>query len=108
MRFKKTPKDCSTSVLVIVGVAIFALSLPSALAAQTKDHNDKPGHPWHGNPGITETIEQIMARESSTLEKKPKHVHEHHRHEAAEDEPPLQDNPLAPLVPQWPSANSSP
>src|SRR5256885_16159875 len=106
MTMEKSPGDRSQSLLIgLVSVGMFVAGLRPGFAAQTKDHGDKPGHPWHGKPGITETVDEIMARESLTQEKKPKRVHESHRTEVAEQEPPLQDNPLAPQDSQWPSAN---
>src|SRR5207249_11462027 len=99
-------QDSSRWLLIVtVSLALVVTSLPSGFAAQTKHHGDKPGSPWTGNPGIAETVDQIMARESSNRETKIRREHENHRHEGAE--PPLQDNPLAPLVPQWPVAATS-
>src|SRR6267378_2501339 len=71
---------------LLTGLAVVA-SVPSA-----------SGNPWSGELGITETVEQIMARApkevpaGAAIETRPRLV----------PEPPVAQNPRAPLVSQWP------
>ena len=67
------------------------------------DFIEKPGTPWRGSPGITETVARIMqpqthAGPSSEAGKESEEEGERRR-------PPRQENPESPLVAAWPSAS---
>ena len=62
-----------------------------------------PGTPWSGGVGITETVEQIMAREEGDDAKS----HEHERRLRLHTGEHSQENPFAPFVPHWPIGTNS-
>jgi PKD repeat protein len=95
---------------LVVAVSLLAVvpTLPSAGAQDTL------GTPWQGSPGITETVEQIMARQAlldaqdpppletdddggSTKKNPPKQTHNPHNPDASP-----RKNPHSPDVSQWP------
>ena len=70
-----------------------------ATAPQRGDANETPGVPWTGNPGITETVAEIMAREARTQT----NLQGSHERKRFLRRPILpKDNPSAPAVSQWP------
>ncbi len=83
---------------------VLTFSASSAFAAHGFHRGDTAGTPWVGAPGIVETVDQIMARESRKLhdERESPNTHRH-----LPTEPTVQDNPLAPSVPQWPLPGTS-
>jgi hypothetical protein len=70
--------ECAMPILPRLFKACSIVLLPaSATFAQTQA-TGQSAEPWHGDPGITETIAQIMAREAATPptppEPKPRHI----------------------------------
>src|SRR5882724_4960817 len=94
---------CAFQPLLFITSFTLALGIVGrSLAAQPA--GSKQGTKWTGTVGITETVDQIMARHGrgGGASDKVRPIESHsHRFEEPED-PPLQDNPLAPLVAQWP------
>jgi len=110
--------------------SVLALALPASLALPTKaqaqtSHSQKTfvsraaqqeassggagaGVPWTGSPGITQTVEEIMARQR-LLDAQPQAKLPPHPTKDFEEEsyPSLKPNPESPVVSQWPALDSS-
>jgi hypothetical protein len=70
--------------------------------AQPDPVAETAGTPWTGAPGITETVEQIMARQAQTPERSVQSSPVRPRTRLLRDRPPQAD-PLALEVSQWPA-----
>ena len=58
-----------TATLISLGAGsalLFVLGFTSFAGSQTKPESAIPGATFHGEPGITETVEQIMERDRRT------------------------------------------
>ena len=86
---------------LLISVLLVVLGYLFSVSADQGGKKPHQGKPWTGAYGITETVDQIMARPPPKLRderekikgKSPRHI---------TDELPGSDNPLAPLSPQWP------
>lgn len=118
MRLLRHPTWITTSVFVLLTRVAF-LGVAARVAASASQFTNErgivpvdlgpeqffAGVPWTGEPGITETVGEIMARQNVTVAsssderriENPLHVRSH----------PKQDNPDAPAVAQWPPAESA-
>src|SRR5437660_10097835 len=78
-------------------LALLSTSVPGALLAQQIQRD-----PWRGQPGITESVATIMAREKASPAR-PKSVQVK---KAGRGSDVRKDHPDAPAVSQWPPAGS--
>src|SRR5258708_10542973 len=91
--------------LEIFGLGLL-LAATASLAAAPR--GDTLGTAWQGSPGITETVEQIMAREerlgagAQGQEATPRQTHNPHNPDASP-----RHNPRAPRLSQWPPPDAS-
>jgi hypothetical protein len=76
-----------------------------ASAARPGDPAETKGIPWKGEPGITETVAEIMDREARTVPPGPRAIRE--TREAPPRDPTYLQNPPAPAISQWPPAEAS-
>src|SRR5712671_2008797 len=97
---KLIPNSSRTSPVALC----FALFVLSVAAADNTPAGYLRGKPWTGSMGITETVEEIMARADSNSIVE---IHEAHSTLPMLDKS-LQANPLAPLVAQWPKGSAPP
>lgn len=74
-------------------------------AVHPGDPAETKGIPWKGEPGITETVADIMDREARTVPKGPRPLRE--TREAPPRDPTFLQNPPAPDISQWPPAEAS-
>lgn len=74
-------------------------------AALPGDHAETRGMPWKGEPGITETVAEIMDREARTVPQGPLAIRE--TREAPPRDPTFLQSPPSPAVSQWPPAEAS-
>src|SRR5258707_530494 len=85
-------------------VATLTFAMPMRLSASAADsRQESVGKPWTGKPGITESVNQIMARERSQP------VNNHKPGDATKElhprfypKRPLENNPDAPFLSHWP------
>ena len=84
---------------------VLSICVPLLMPALARGE-DTVGVPWTGQPGITETVAEIMARERLA----PKVAASGPRPSKPEIEyrrvQPLRHNPAAPAVPRWPMVGS--
>src|SRR5262245_13771376 len=76
-----------------------------ASAGRPGDPVESKGTPWKGEPGITETVADIMDREARTVPQGPRPIRE--TREAPPRDPFYLQSPPAPAVSQWPPARAS-
>ena len=105
----KTHSGNPTWTPILIAHLLLVLLLPSlSLAAQKTSDGSIVGTPWRGRAGITETVDQIMAREADKANKK-QHQFSKAKHAGDEFAEPIPtQNPDAPAVSQWPSRASAP
>jgi hypothetical protein len=90
----------------LILAALCALILPSAPATAQQSHYTDPYGQWVGEPGITEMVDQIMARDRLlTPEQRDAVTYKPWR---GQDRSHLPSNPSSPAVAQWPPAPSGP
>src|SRR5213593_2296960 len=98
--------DFSIRVSLLL-VGLWASLAASAAPAPAGAERDTPGIPWKGQPGVSETVDQIMAREAQhpkTFQSE-RPIQTHRR--IVRTVPRL-DNPLAPATASWHSPIFSP
>src|SRR5438105_14912311 len=74
--------------------------------AETGAIEEIRGVPWTGNPGVTETVDQIMAREAKTVQT-PAGLARKQTHGRLLNRFPRAEDPFAPRVSQWPPPDTS-
>src|SRR5260221_1432929 len=109
MNAVKLLKAFSKPRRVVSLVFVLIISASSTPATHGGQKGDTPGVPWTGERGIVETVDQIMSREEKKHQLKGEDDSGKTRksHRPLPTEPTLQDNPFAPVVPQWPLASGS-
>jgi len=86
-------------LLILVSFAVFSVCAQSIPAKETA------GTPWQGNPGVTETVAEIMARDTSFIPLDGTRTGGKERHPRLfADRKHLGQNPDSPAVAQWPAA----
>jgi len=74
-------------------------------AAHPGEPAETKGIPWKGEPGITETVAEIMDREARTVPQGPRPIRE--TREAPPRDPTFLQSPPAPAVSKWPPPDST-